>query len=93
MRKPKLLPAYNILIFLFIIFICNATLPESSMISMFETNRSRMYIPDIDNGFGVAFTDINGDNRPDLYIVRMSQPNQLLLNINLEDTLFLKMSH
>lgn len=37
-------------------------------------------IPDLDDGYGVAFRDLNEDGLPDLYLVRFRGLNRLLLN-------------
>jgi signal transduction histidine kinase len=92
MNKKKFNPVFPLLLIFFftVINLYEASPQEYPVVSMFNKNRSRMYIPDIDNAYGVAFTDINKDNRPDIYVVRTGQANQLLLNINLGRYIFFK---
>ncbi len=47
---------------------------------IFRERMSRSYIPDISDGYGVAFRDVNGDQLPDLYIIRYIGDNKLLIN-------------
>lgn len=37
-------------------------------------------IPEIEDGYGVSFRDLNGDNRPDIYLVCFRSLNRLLIN-------------
>ena len=48
--------------------------------TIFRQIQSRSYIPDIQDGNGVAFRDINGDQMPDLYLVCLRAENRLLIN-------------
>ncbi|MCK5146048.1 VCBS repeat-containing protein [bacterium] len=51
--------------------------PESVM---FQTDRLDLLIPDIEDTFGAAFRDIDGDRYPDLYVVCYRSLNRLLVN-------------
>jgi Na+-translocating ferredoxin:NAD+ oxidoreductase RnfD subunit len=37
--------------------------------------------PPYDHSLGVVFTDVNGDNRPDIYVANDEDPNRLYLNV------------
>jgi signal transduction histidine kinase len=47
---------------------------------IFNQKKSRAYIPDMTDGNGVAFRDVNGDGLPDIYMICFSGNNRLLLN-------------
>ncbi len=46
----------------------------------FGDNQAQFLIPDINDAYGVCFRDINGDRRPDIYLVCYRAFNRLLLN-------------
>ncbi len=48
--------------------------------SVFNVNSEKALIPDINDGYGVAFRDINNDNIPDIYLVCFRGLNRLLIN-------------
>ena len=54
--------------------------PEIQFSTIFRQIQSRSYIPDIKDGNGVAFHDINGDQMPDLYLICIRGENRLLIN-------------
>jgi len=49
---------------------------------MFRQGAADEVIPQLADGYGVAFRDINSDSLPDLFIVRFREINRLLLNSN-----------
>ncbi|MBN2416714.1 VCBS repeat-containing protein [bacterium] len=51
-----------------------------SAADMFADDPSRLMIPDIEDVSGAVFRDINGDGRPDLYLICYRGFNRLLLN-------------
>jgi signal transduction histidine kinase len=55
-------------------------LPDPSPVPMFGSERGRLLVPDIPDGYGVAFRDLSGDGLPDLYIVCFRTLNRLLIN-------------
>jgi signal transduction histidine kinase len=55
-------------------------LPDSSAFPMFGSERGRLLVPDIPDGYGVTFRDLSGDGRPDLYVVCFRTLNRLLIN-------------
>jgi len=68
-----------IFILFFLLIHLPAQIPDS-FDDIFRSRSSRSYIPDISDGYGVAFRDINNDNLPDIYIIRYYGENHLLLN-------------
>ena len=54
--------------------------PPSSLLNMFRTGHSGQLIPDVMDGYGVVFRDINRDGYPDLYLVCFRGINRLLIN-------------
>jgi len=63
-------------------FVCliNAAFGQVQIDQIFRERMSRSYIPDISDVYGVAFRDINGDQLPDIYLVRYIGDNKLLIN-------------
>lgn len=53
---------------------------DNSFARMFQSSRSQLRIPDIDDAYGVSFRDIDGDLRPDIYLVCFRGLNRLLIN-------------
>jgi len=47
---------------------------------MFQTTRTQLRIPDINDVYGVALRDVNGDQRTDMYLVGFRSLNRLLVN-------------
>jgi len=54
--------------------------PDSTIVSMFHIDRAHLRIPDIDDTYGVAFRDVNGDEWPDIFFVCFRGLNRLLVN-------------
>ncbi|MBN2200504.1 VCBS repeat-containing protein [bacterium] len=50
------------------------------MSGLFRPDRPHALIPDVTDGYGVAFRDLTGDRRPDLFIVCFRSLNRLLVN-------------
>lgn len=59
--------------------LCGADAQEG-VIRMFARPPSQPLLPDIDDAYGIAFRDMNGDRRPDLYLVGFRSLNRLLEN-------------
>jgi len=55
-------------------------LSDSGTHPMFRADRGRLLVPDIPDGYGVAFRDLSGDGLPDLYVVCFRTLNRLLIN-------------
>ena len=55
-------------------------LPDPNPVPMFGSEQGRLLVPDIPDGYGVAFRDLSGDGLPDLYIVCFRTLNRLLIN-------------
>jgi signal transduction histidine kinase len=53
---------------------------------MFQSEQTHRLIPDINDGYGVAFRDIDGDNLPDIYLVCFRSLNRLLINRGKDQT-------
>lgn len=47
---------------------------------MFRVSPDTQLIPDFTDSYGVVFRDLNGDRRPDLYVVRFRNLNRLFIN-------------
>ncbi|NQU28713.1 MAG: VCBS repeat-containing protein, partial [Candidatus Marinimicrobia bacterium] len=47
---------------------------------MFNGEPGNQLIPELDDAYGVAFRDINGDKLPDIYVTRFRELNRLLIN-------------
>jgi signal transduction histidine kinase len=66
---------------IFVIYVLISSLfaqhPQSDL---FRVRQSRDYIPDINEGHGVVFRDLNGDAMPDIYLVCLTHDNHLLIN-------------
>ncbi len=54
---------------------------------MFDGVPGNQLIPELNDAYGVAFRDINGDKLPDIYVTRFRELNRLLINRG-EDTPF-----
>jgi signal transduction histidine kinase len=69
---------------LFYIFLFTDLIAQSdhslNLSDFFRINQSSDYINDVIDVSGVAFRDLNGDGRPDLYLTRIEGDNQLLVN-------------
>ena len=53
---------------------------EAQQFKMLKANLIAGLIPDIEDGYGVAFRDFNGDGYPDIYLVCFRNLNRLLIN-------------
>ena len=78
----KLLNRILVLIIYFLFFkeLIAQSAQTLQMSDIFRINQSSDYINDILDVSGVAFRDLNGDKRPDLYLTRTEGDNQLLVN-------------
>ncbi len=47
---------------------------------LYDLHESRQLLPDIEDGYGVVFRDLNRDDFPDIYVVRFRNLNRLFLN-------------
>ena len=47
---------------------------------MFQSGESSVLLPEFNDSYGVVFRDINGDEWPDLYVVRFRNLNRLFIN-------------
>ena len=66
---------FFVLIFIFFL------LPlQAQQFKMLKANLISGLIPDIEDGYGVAFRDFNGDGYPDIYLVCFRNLNRLLIN-------------
>ncbi len=63
-----------------LILIFFKSLYANSDFQMLSTNRISGLIPDIEDGYGVAFNDFNNDNFPDIYLICFRHLNRLLIN-------------
>ncbi|NQT25396.1 VCBS repeat-containing protein [candidate division KSB1 bacterium] len=61
-------------------FLHGADFRDSTVVQMFERPPSEPLLPDINDGYGIAFRDMNGDQFPDLYLVGFRSLNRLLVN-------------
>ncbi len=67
------------------VLISSSIFAESSSANWAETmfgsgNTGKQLIPELDDAYGVAFKDINGDDLADIYVVRFRELNRLLIN-------------
>jgi signal transduction histidine kinase len=53
---------------------------DSCLTGLFRQDRPHALIPDVTDGYGVAFRDLTGDGRPDLFIVCFRSLNRLFVN-------------
>ena len=53
---------------------------DSVIVSMFNEPMVDPLLPDINDGYGIAFRDMNNDQYPDLYLVGFRSLNRLLVN-------------
>ncbi|MBN1894601.1 VCBS repeat-containing protein [bacterium] len=53
---------------------------DSLVVDMFRNDPAMPALPDIQDGYGAAFRDLDGDSRPDLYLVCFRNLNRVLLN-------------
>ncbi len=53
---------------------------DAQQFKMLRANLIAGLIPDIEDGYGVAFRDFNGDGYPDIYLVCFRNLNRLLIN-------------
>ncbi len=65
-----------ILLFLLLFFIAHGGTTRP----MLQANRITGLIPDIEDGYGIVFADLNGDRYPDIYQVCFINLNRLLVN-------------
>ena len=72
----------SLLIIFIIILVKGETIAQDTHAfeEVFRSRSSRSYIPDMSDGYGVAFRDVNNDQLPDIYLVRYFGDNQLLIN-------------
>lgn len=71
-----------ILLLIFSVSLCNGQLPvETKSVNSFPFRQSRL-IPDITDLYGVSWYDLNGDEKPDLYLTAFRGLNRVLLNRN-----------
>ena len=66
-----------------IFLLCSSSLPAQEAHGFEEYLRSRTsrsYIPELEDGYGVAFRDVNNDQLPDIYFIRYFGDNHLLIN-------------
>ncbi|HHJ51900.1 MAG TPA: VCBS repeat-containing protein, partial [Caldithrix abyssi] len=54
--------------------------PAANTFRMLQSNVITGLIPDIEDGYGVAFRDFNNDRLPDIYLVCFRNLNRLLIN-------------
>lgn len=47
---------------------------------MFSPSPANPLLPEFEDSYGAAFRDLNGDGRPDLYVVRFRELNRLFVN-------------
>ncbi|MFC2088710.1 FG-GAP-like repeat-containing protein [Calditrichota bacterium] len=69
-----------ITIFYFNLSVGIASKDAHQFTSLFFKSTEKVLIPDINDGYGVAFRDINNDNLPDIYLVCFRGLNRLLIN-------------
>jgi two-component system NtrC family sensor kinase len=67
-------------IFLLFIYIFDLEAQIEKFSDIFRVRQSRDYIPDLRDGRGIAFRDLNEDNMPDIYLVCYATDNHLLIN-------------
>jgi len=81
-RNPQInLKLFNFVLIILLITGGTAVRSQDSLVqSMFGLNRNQLVIPDIEDVYGAAFHDINGDDLPDLYLICYRGFNRLLLN-------------
>lgn len=67
-----------------LLFLLSSGLPAASVDScvsgLFVPERPHALLPDVTDGYGVAFRDLTGDRKPDLFIVCFRSLNRLLVN-------------
>jgi len=90
--NPKGNIANNLIIIILVILLNCAFSTDADSIwvkNMFNSQETaNIYIPEFDDGYGIAFSDINGDDLPDLYVTRFRELNRLLINKGI-DNIFL----
>ncbi|GAB4339320.1 MAG: hypothetical protein Kow0037_24180 [Calditrichia bacterium] len=73
--------SFLLLFFLIVSVAFSAEAGESQwLLQMFSSETSDNLIPEINDGYGVVFRDLNRDGYPDLYFVRFRELNRLFIN-------------
>ena len=72
--------SFSIILIIHLLMTAGVSAQDHASERIFRERMSRSYIPDITGGYGVAFRDVNGDELPDIYLVRNIGDNVLLIN-------------
>jgi len=70
----------SILFILILFLLLRFAVAENASFRMLKSNLISGLIPDIEDGYGVAFRDFNQDGLPDIYLVCFRSLNRLLIN-------------